>query len=129
MHKCHLPLVIASTSLSLEQNLGARRTITQRGMSSGGRVGSVGIIIAISAIRHMWSEMLVREQIGPRQACTSAHLSASFTWPSVNAQTDIPADDRLTPSRIQPDRFCTLSCSSMCRKAIVSSASFPLDLA
>lgn len=36
--------------------------MTQRGMSSG-REGSVGIIIAIRAIRHIWSEILKDEHL------------------------------------------------------------------
>jgi len=106
--------------------------MTHLGISSG-RAGSVGIIIAIKAIRHIWSATLTVSM-----ECELCRPTIQAVAPVSSAQLQT-FHNRLTPSRIHPDRFWTyhqlhplckhtLSCSSRCRKAMVSMASFPVDL-
>jgi hypothetical protein len=107
--------------------------MTHLGMFSG-RAGSVGIIIAIKAIRHIWSATLT---ISTGDNTSGGHTIQAVA-PNSSALAQYSRMNLLPPESTQIVSGPiisythaiqhTLSCSSICRKAIVSIASFPVDL-
>ena len=90
--------------------------MTHRGMFSG-LSADVGIIMAIRAIRHMWSDML------------SASMTPSRTHPDRFSICRVSSD--LRSGQWQPSsqsNQLTFSRSRRCRNAKVSTASLPVDL-
>lgn len=141
MYQGHLP-----SFMSYNQFIADGLTMTQREISSG-RSELFGSIMAMRAMRHMWSDILQQVfNLAIEFQTFIAYLSACLTC-SANVST-VTGDLEVTNirphvstqivfvsapiSEIHTSEHCertvTFNCSSIWRKASVSSASFPVDL-